>query len=823
MCTVEVESVERDVPGRDGDLAALIAAYEAIARGAGGGRTVFLSGDAGSGRTELLRMLAAAARRADPPATVLAGGFHDGRFVGWDEDGPPAAKVMRVVENVVLLASAMLPYAALLGQVLSKSKAAGALVRDLFDKHERLAPTELLPRLLGALCAEGPAVCLVDDADRAPDGLWADLVLGMGGRVASDWPLLLVLALDGPARLGDHDDGEPDSLYVARCLRGDGVADWHPLAAVELGELERWTGATAPDVLRALLDVTGGRAAWVAQLWRHWRASGVVVQDDDRVPCWRFARDGRARAADPVEDVLGRRRMVELVGDDTRALREARELLVCAALEGRRFTAEGVAAALRRDRDEVIDLLDERLARDADHPLGLVVEDGSVEVDDETGRRTLWRYRFAAELDWLTLSRHHGLTDARRSERAGELARALRELYGGQAHRIAHALARLFMLAGDLDTARHFARMADNGVSREVILWRARAVLDAPDPHDHAGRRRASQLLTAAAGELFHSGPFTDGLRFADAAHRLASLRGDQAEALQLTGHHQAMLGEYEQARTTLRRARPLFREIGDRHGEAVTRHELARIDVEQGNYDEARAEFTWVLALCRELGDLRGEAVTRHELVQIDVAQGNYDEARAELTRVLARRRDLGDRHSEAVTRHALAWIDVARGRYDEARAELIPVLALFRELGDLHGEAVTRHDLARIDVAQGNYDEARAELTRVLARRRELGDRNGEAITRHMLARIDVEQGNHERARAELVRVLTLRRELGDRRGEAITRHMLARIDVEQGNHDQARAELTRVLALHRELGDRASEAIALKDLAALDADDA
>ena len=260
-----------------------------------------------------------------------------------------------------------------------------------------------------------------------------------------------MLALDGPARLGDHDDGEPDSLYVARCLRDDGVADWHPLAPVGLDELERFTGAATPDVLRALLDVTGGRAAWAAQLWRHWRASAVVVQDDDRDPCWRFARDGRARAADPVEDVLGRRRMIDLVGDDPRALREAHELLVCAALEGRRFTAEGVAAALHRDRNEVIDLLDEQLARDADHPLGLVVEDGSVEVDDETGRRTLWRYRFAAELDWLTLSRHDGLTDARRSERAGELARALSGCYGGQAHRIAHALARLFTLAGDLE------------------------------------------------------------------------------------------------------------------------------------------------------------------------------------------------------------------------------------------------------------------------------------------------------------------------------------------------------------------------------------
>ena len=170
MRTVEGATVERDVPGRDGDLAALIAACEAIARGSGGGRTVFVSGDAGSGRPELLL---------------------------------------------------------------------------------RLAPTELLPRRPGA----------------------------------------------------------------------------------------RWD--------------------------RESRATG-------RCCSARTRRAGR-------------------LGDDPRALREARELLVCAALEGRRFTAEGVAAALSRNRDEVNDVLDERLARDADHPLELVVEDGSVEVDDETGRRTLWR------------------------------------------------------------------------------------------------------------------------------------------------------------------------------------------------------------------------------------------------------------------------------------------------------------------------------------------------------------------------------------------------------------------------------------------------
>ena len=405
-----------------------------------------------------------------------------------------------------------------------------------------------------------------------------------------------MLALDGPARLGDHDDGEPDSLYVARCLRDDGVADWHPLAPVGLDELERFTGAATPDVLRALLDVTGGRAAWAAQLWRHWRTSDVVVQDDDRDPCWRFARDGRARAADPVEDVLGRRRMIALVGDDTHALREARELLVCAALEGRRFTAEGVAAALHRDRDEVIDLLDEQLARDEDHPLGLVVEDGSVEVDDETGRRTLWRYRFAAELDWLdpvAPPRPHGHAPVRARGRVG--ARASRS------------------------------------VRRRGAPDRAR-----PRPAVHArGRPRLSRCSASSATAAAKPSPAT----------RSPGSMSRRATTSRLASSSPACSRCSASSATAAAKPSPATRSPGSMSP--------------QGNDLEARVELTRVLALFRELGDRRGEAVTRHALARVDVAQGNDLEARAELTRVVARYRELGDRESEAVTLEDLAALD--------------------------------------------------------------------------------------------------------------------------------------------------------------------
>jgi AAA domain-containing protein len=400
----------------------------------GSGLTVFVAGDEGSGRTELLHALENELEKQRPRPMVLAGGFQDGRYVPRAQDAPPGSKVMSVLEQIVSLAEPIVPYAGLVGEVLSKSKAAQQLVQGLFGRADRPNAFELMPRLLREMCEQGPVVCLIDDADRAPAGWWSDLVVLFAQRVASDLPLLLVLAVDGPRLLGAHHDDEPDSLFVARRLTARGLAIWHPFALLTVEDLEEWTGPAAPQVLRSLLEVTGGRSAWAAQQWRDWCRRSVVVQDDVDGR-WHFAPRGGERALDPLGDVLGER-LRRLLGEtDLRRLDRTRELLACAALEGRRFTADAIARVLRRDRDEVIDALDDTLTRDASRPDGMLTEAGSVSISDETGERHLWRYRFASELDWLTLL-HHGLTDAERRTYSLALAQAMETVYGGQAYRV---------------------------------------------------------------------------------------------------------------------------------------------------------------------------------------------------------------------------------------------------------------------------------------------------------------------------------------------------------------------------------------------------
>jgi len=644
-----------DLPGRDHDLAQLLDAYAAIAPGPGAGRTVFLTGAVGSGRTTLLHALAAGVGQMHPAPLVLGGGFRDGRFVAW-EHGAIGEDVIALLSDAVEPADGLAPFAEFVAQTVSKGVGTLGLARELGDPSERLDPAKLLVRLLRAMCEQAPVVCLVDDADDAPGGLWGDVLLELAESVGRDLPLLLVLAIDRPAQLDEHEDDEPDSLYVARRLCEVGLAGWQPLGAVSITDLERWTGPAAPEVLHQLLALVVGRAAWAAQLWRHWQPQGVVVWQEGADAGWRFGLNGRVRAMNPIDDVLGDR-LRQRFGSDKATLGRERTLLAFAALEGHVFTADAVALALDRSEEEIGDLFDDALAVDDEQPDGFVCPDELVVLDDPSGWRHLLRYRFASELDWLTLY-DHGLKDSRRRAAAQTLAQALVATYDGHTQRVAHVLTRLFETAHDPHSARRFRRIHDAGASRAVTLWRAYAILDEPDPVDRYGRRRKSQILLAGAAELLGSNECETGLRLAEAAHRLAPLRFDQADALYLWGAFHLEAADAELARRKLMMAAELRREIADRRGEADARTVLAVIEGRDGQPERARLELTTALDIYRDLGDRRAEADVMRRIAGIDIASGAVEEARAGFIEAANLYREVGDRAGEGDARHNLARI---------------------------------------------------------------------------------------------------------------------------------------------------------------------
>ena len=832
------------------DRQQLAALYESVARGSGG-QTVFLADDPGAGTHELLRALAQELLNAEPTPVVMAGGFEGGKYTAWDNAVGAETGAIPLLDGILTLATPLHPVIGFVSQILSTSRAARKLAKTIEAQGTRHDPMSLAPRLLRAAAEEQPVVCLVADADQASEGWWGDLVMTFAQEVAMELPLLLMVAVDGPSVLGGHHADEQDSLFAARRLVERGLAQWWPLESLTTEDLAEAIGPASSEVYNALLQVTGGRAEWASELWSDWLRRGVVERHEaDDV--WRFAPNRRERALAPVDDVLVAR-LRYLVGDtDLKVLDRVRKLLSWAALEGSRFTADAIALALGYERDEVIDMLDDVLARNEARPEGLVDELQSIEIRDEDGSRHLWLYRFSTTLDWLTL-RHYGFTKTERRANSLALAEAIERLYGTDSSRMAHTLARLFEAGSDLNRALHHRRIGNVGVNRDVILWRARRYVDLPDDAPFDERRRATWLLVAAAEQLFHSGPFEEALTFAQSGLRLSTDAADSAHLRHFSGVFLTHLGDYAGARTNLVTAISALEAINYGVEAAFARIALATIALEQSDLDAAHAELTAVVEVnetlrdltiegnaryrlaiiernwgsqdhaqfhaaldaFQRLGDRAGEAMVRHHLAQIEAEQGNYDTARAEFEAILDVRLEIGNRDGAAHTRSELARIDLAEGRRDKAVRGFTLASETFRELGDLKGEEAARSMLGTMAFDDGNAEKARAELSAALELQRRLGKPLDEARTRRRLAFIEFEAGNYEKAREEATALLGV----GVRSEEAPMRMMLSRIEFDEGHYPAAREHLTAALELQQEFDDHEGEASARRGLALVD----
>jgi tetratricopeptide (TPR) repeat protein len=111
---------------------------------------------------------------------------------------------------------------------------------------------------------------------------------------------------------------------------------------------------------------------------------------------------------------------------------------------------------------------------------------------------------------------------------------------------------------------------------------------------------------------------------------------------------------------------------------------------VAQGYFEQALAPQQESLALYRELGDRRGQAESLNEVGVVYQWQGRYEEALARQRESLAIRRELGDPRGEAETLRALGVTLRALGRPAEARAHWREAVAIFEQLQTRDGVQV-------------------------------------------------------------------------------------------------------------------------------------
>jgi len=465
---------------------------------AGQGQVVFITGEAGSGKTALAQEFARRALDAYADLTVANGNCSD--HTGMSEPYLPFREVL-----------------GLLTGGFETRWTGAAITRENARRMWTLMPAtvtalvDLAPDLIGSFVPG--AALLTRAANLAPDGVsWLDRLeelvarqVGYGGSIPLEQShvfeqytnVLLALAAQQPLLVILDDlhwaDASSISLLfhlgrriaqsrvlIVGTYRPEDVAQgWeggqHPLQSV-LSEFKRYLGDIWVDLDRAttvegrrfvdaLLDTEPNRLseAFRQALFRHTEGHALftteLLRDMQERGDLQLDQEGRwieARTLDwevlpaRVEGVIEKR-----IG---RLPAELRLALLVASVEGEEFTAEVVARVQALNERELI----RRLSRELDRQHHLVIAQDLHWLGPQ--RLSHYRFRHSQFQKYL----YHSLDRVERAHLHGAVGDALETLYGEQTEQIAVRLARHFQAAGNADKAVDYLLRA-GGTGSPVI------------------------------------------------------------------------------------------------------------------------------------------------------------------------------------------------------------------------------------------------------------------------------------------------------------------------------------------------------------------
>lgn len=294
--------------------------------------------------------------------------------------------------------------------------------------------------------------------------------------------------------------------------------------------------------------------------------------------------------------------------------------------------------------------------------------------------------------------------------------------------------------------------------------------------HDYAAGAQASQSAIAWAQEasdgereikarliwattLTEQGEYSAALVQAEQAKAQAEtidLKSLSANGLRRMGMIEHHLGNRDVARGHLEQVRQLYRNLGDRRGEAKTSDELAWLLLEEGLLVEARALDEFTLSIERETGDRRGEATTLNNLAAILMWMGDLIGAQRNFEQVIAISSEIGERMAEGAAHVNLSTICRMQGYYTQALAYAEEALQIFEAINSPYGKSHAWLRIGHALTGLHRLDEAAAAYQHAIALHQQLGNQKLKLEPQAGLARVRLAQEDSAQALADLQIVL-------------------------------------------------------------------
>ena len=192
-------------------------------------------------------------------------------------------------------------------------------------------------------------------------------------------------------------------------------------------------------------------------------------------------------------------------------------------------------------------------------------------------------------------------------------------------------------------------------------------------------------------------------------AQMAAAVRDDAAMVASGARDSLGTLGDYEWVPEYYASMARLYRQLGNRRGQALCLHALAVVAEYQGQYAEALGHAEQAASLVRGIGDKTGQTELLNEVGWYHALLGDYRQARGLCRQALALNTRHGSRHLEGNIWNSLGYTEYHAGDLGEAAACYQRALSIFRTVEDRWGEADTLTNLGDIRRAAGELPQAR------------------------------------------------------------------------------------------------------------------
>lgn len=729
--------------GRTVERALGVERIEQVMLGRGG--LVCIEGEAGIGKSRLLRELASSARwrgaatvygRASeypdaspfsPLAAALAG-----TFAKTSLRGARASHLENLLPAETLAALAIFhePWRNL------------AALPELPPAAARLRFHEHFVTLMQTLAQLSPLVVMLDDMHWADEALW-DLLDALASRLSGS-PLLLFLAYRRP-----DIEKNPGWKFLQCWERGN------YLSSIQLNPLD------ASDVAQLLPEAERADAARV-----------VALTAGNPFYVGEYLREGRAAHRDPFET-----RIAALSAPARAALEAAAALGEQVPFRVWALASEQAPLALAAASEE---LTAKFLLQPTETGYAFthdVVHTAVYELIEPT-RRQMLHARAAHALAAFDPENLRGR--AFQFDRAGASAQAaaLYRQVGAQemaqfAFREAqHTLERALALTpADANEERmslllELIRAYDVTGDREP---QARAIDDALQHLDALPGLTAQARILLAAGDLAtKTGQHEKASAFLNdalARARRAANPEQQAEILIQLGDLEVRTGEVHAAKQHYGQGLELARQCGSRVQEALGLDGLGFVLLSVGGSSEqAEGYLLESLQVRRASGDRFGEARSLANLLAFLQTSGAFDRVMELSEQALAANEAVGYRLGATVVRAAQGLAACALGDFETARRLISAAIDHFRSMADLDGVAVYMTSMGQVAEREGKLDEAAMHLETALALAQAHGALLYTALAQQDLGAVRIRQDRNAEAVPLLERARELFQENGD-----------------------------------------------------------